>query len=73
MNTSSLFGIALVVAGVLGLVYGGFNYTRETHRTAVGPIELSVQDDRHFNVPAWAGIAAIVAGGAMLVAGRRPR
>ena len=73
MNTSSLFGIALVVAGVLGLVYGGFNYTRETHHAAVGPIELSVQDDRRFNVPAWAGIAAIVAGGAMLVAGRRPR
>jgi hypothetical protein len=71
MNISSLLGIALVVAGVLGLTYGGFSYTRETHRATVGPIEMSVKDDRRVNVPMWAGVAAIVVGGAVLVAGRR--
>jgi drug/metabolite transporter (DMT)-like permease len=71
MKISSLLGIALVVAGVLGLTYGGFSYTRETHRATVGPIEMSVKDDRRVNVPMWAGVAAIVVGGAVLVAGRR--
>lgn len=59
--------------GILGLTYGGFSYTRETHRATVGPIEMSVKDDRRVDVPMWAGVAAIAAGGAMIVIGRRKR
>ena len=32
-------GIGPIAAGVLALVYGGFNYTKETHETKLGPIE----------------------------------
>jgi TRAP-type C4-dicarboxylate transport system permease small subunit len=71
MNTTSLVGVVLVIAGVLGLAYGGFSYTRETHRATVGSIQLSVDDDRRVNVPLWAAVAAIAAGGALLVVGRR--
>jgi hypothetical protein len=30
--------IVLLVAGVLGLMYGGFSYTRQTHDAKVGPL-----------------------------------
>lgn len=70
MNANRIAAIALIVAGVLGLVYGGFGYTRETHQAQVGPIALSVTEKERVNIPMWAGIGAIVIGGVLLVVGR---
>ncbi|MEO8463919.1 MAG: hypothetical protein ABI640_01135 [Gammaproteobacteria bacterium] len=67
MNTGKILGLALIVAGVLGLVYGSFTYTKDTHRANVGPITLSVKDKETVNVPIWAGVVAVVAGGALLL------
>jgi hypothetical protein len=64
-------GIALIVAGILGLVYGGFTYTKDTHDVKIGPIELVVKDKETVNIPLWAGIGAIVLGGFLLVSGGR--
>jgi len=61
--------IALIVAGVFGLAYGGFSYTKDTQQAKIGPIELSVTEKQTVNVPIWAGVAAIVAGGALLLFG----
>jgi hypothetical protein len=61
----------LLVGGILGLVYGGFTYTKETHETKIGPITLSVKDKETINVPIWAGIGAIAIGGVLLVTGSR--
>ena len=66
-----LHAIVLIVAGVLGLVYGKFSYTKETHDAKVGPLELSVKDKETVNVPVWAGVGAIVIGAGLLVAGGR--
>jgi hypothetical protein len=54
---------------VLGLTYGGFSYTRETHQAKIGPLELQVQEKEYVNIPLWAGVAAIVVGGVLLVTG----
>ena len=51
-----MVGIALIVCGILGLAYGGFTYTRETHEAKIGPLVLSVVDKETLNVPsgsAW--------------------
>ena len=69
MNAMKLVGIVLIVGGILGLAYGGFSYTKETHETKIGPLTLSVTDKETVNIPIWAGIAAIVAGGVLLVVG----
>lgn len=69
MNGFRLVAIVLIVAGALALAYGGFSYTKETHQTKLGPIELSVKETQRVNVPLWAGVAAIVAGGALLIFG----
>jgi hypothetical protein len=39
------------VLGVLGLVYGSFSFTKETHQAKIGPIELSVKEKETVNVP----------------------
>jgi uncharacterized membrane protein YdcZ (DUF606 family) len=71
MNGIRMLAVALIVAGALGLVYGGFSYTKETEVAKVGPIELNVKETRSVNVPMWAGIGLIVAGAVLLIAGRR--
>jgi len=63
--------IVLIVAGALGLAYGGFSYTKETHEADLGPLHMSVAEKKRVNVPIWAGVGAIVAGGLLLVVGRK--
>ncbi len=67
MSAIRIAAIALIVAGLLGVVYGKFSYTKETHEAKVGPIELSVKEKQTVNVPAWAGAAAIAAGAILLL------
>ena len=69
MNAVRIAAIVLIVAGVLGLVYGSFSYTKETHEAKLGPIELSIKDKQTVNVPVWAGVGAIVIGGVLLFFG----
>jgi len=66
MNAIKFVAIALIVAGGLGLIYGGFTYTKESDQVKLGPIELSVKSKETVNIPIWAGVAAIVAGAALL-------
>jgi hypothetical protein len=71
MSAIRIAAIVIIVAGILGLVYGGFSYTKETHDAKPGPIELSVKDKQTVNVPVWAGVGAIVIGGAFLLVGKK--
>jgi uncharacterized membrane protein len=66
MNAVKIAAIILIAGGVLGLVYGGFSYTRDTHEANIGPIELSIKDKRTVDISVWAGIGAILMGGALL-------
>jgi hypothetical protein len=56
MNTVKWLGVILLVAGGLGLAYGSFTYTKDTHEAKVGPIELSVKESETVNIPVWAGV-----------------
>lgn len=67
MGLVKIVAIVLILGGVLGLLYGGFSYTKETQEAKIGPIELSVNETKTVNVPVWAGVAAIVAGGGLLL------
>ena len=66
-----IFAIALIVAGLLGLVYGSFSYTKDKTAVKLGPLELSVKERETVNVPVWAGVGAIVVGGLLLAFGGR--
>jgi len=71
MNTIKIAAMALILAGILGLAYGSFSYTKETHEAKLGPLELSVQEKQTVNIPVWLGAGAIVAGGALLLLGSK--
>ena len=69
MNPTKVVAVLLIVAGVLMLAYGGFSYTKENTAVKVGPIELSVKEQKTVNFPVWAGVGAVVAGGLLLAFG----
>ena len=71
MSTNKIVAIVLIIAGALGLAYGKFSYTKETHDAKIGPVELSVKDKETVSIPMWAGIGAIVIGAGLLLAGGR--
>ena len=66
MSVVRIAALVLIVAGMLGLVYGQLSYTKETHEAKLGPLELSVKDKETVSVPTWAGVGAIVVGSALL-------
>jgi TRAP-type C4-dicarboxylate transport system permease small subunit len=71
MNALRIVALALVAAGVLGLIYGGFSYTKNTREAKIGPLEVTMNQKETVNVPVWAGAAAIVVGVGLLLVGSR--
>ena len=71
MNGRQIIAIVLIVAGVLGLVYQQFSFTKETHQAKIGPLELAVKEKETVSVPLWASLGAIGVGVILLVGGRK--
>jgi len=71
MSPLKIVAILLIVAGAVGLAYGSFSFTKETHSAKLGPIELKMTEKETVNVPVWAGLGAIAIGVVLLVTGRK--
>jgi multidrug transporter EmrE-like cation transporter len=71
MNSAKIAGMILLVAGVLGLMYGGFSYTKDTQQAKIGPITLVTSEKQTVNVPVWLGIGAIAVGGLIFLFGNK--
>ena len=70
MNSMKMMAIALILAGVLALAYGGFSYTKDSHDADLGPIHLSFDETERVNIPIWAGMGLVVLGGVLLIVKR---
>lgn len=70
MSATKIIGMLLIVAGVLGLIYGGFSYTKETHSAKLGPLEFRVQEKETVVIPIIMSAGAIALGVFLVVAGR---
>ena len=66
-----IIGVVLLVLGILGLVFGHFEYTKESHQGQFGPFSFSVTEKDTAVIPSWASIAAIVVGAVLLVVNRK--
>jgi TRAP-type C4-dicarboxylate transport system permease small subunit len=73
MSMIKIVGIAVIIAGILGLIYGGLTYTSDTHAAKIGSLELSVKDKETVNIPIWASIGAIAVGGLLLAPWKKVR
>jgi hypothetical protein len=73
MNPVRIVGVVLIVAGVLGIVFSSFSFTKETHELKMGPVELSVKEKQAVDIPTWASVSVIAIGGLLVAFGGRKR
>lgn len=71
MSAIKILAILFILGGGLGLAYGSFSYTTETHETKIGPLELSMEEKERVNIPQWIAAAAIGGGVLMLLFDRK--
>jgi uncharacterized membrane protein HdeD (DUF308 family) len=62
-----IFGIILIAAGILMLVFRGFNFTQEKNVVDIGPIEINKKENKTVAWPMYAGVIALVGGVALIV------
>ena len=67
MSATRIAGMLLIAAGALGLLYGGFTYTKTTNSAQIGPLTLQVQEKETVYVPVILSGAAIALGVFLLV------
>jgi len=65
------FGIILIAAGILMLVFGNVSFTTEKKVVDIGPLEINKKEKKTIGWPNYAGIIAVVGGVAVLIAGNR--
>jgi hypothetical protein len=71
MGGIKILGIVVLAVGIFGLLYGHFDYTKETHEGNFGPFKFSVAEKETTVIPSWASIVVIVAGVVLLVIKRK--
>jgi drug/metabolite transporter (DMT)-like permease len=71
MKPISWVGMLLVVVGVVVLAVRGFSFTTQEKVLDVGPIHATADKEHNVYFYPAAGIAAIVIGGVLVIAGRR--
>ncbi len=64
-------GMILIALGLIGLVWGGFNYTTREKVIDLGPIEATREKKHNVPLSPIVGVVAIIGGVALLVAHRR--
>jgi hypothetical protein len=70
MNGKSMLGVALMVIGVIALVYQGFTYTTHKKVLDIGPIQATKEEHNRVPIPPVIGVIALISGVAVLSLGR---
>ena len=68
-----IVAIALIVLGIVALLYGGITYTKREKILDIGPIEATTQTRETIPLPPLLGALAIVGGIALFVVEGRKR
>jgi hypothetical protein len=71
MKGTSIAGIALIILGIIGLVYQGIGYTKRKDVLDVGPIHATKDTHETIPIPPIVGGIALIGGIALLVVGAK--
>lgn len=71
MKSLVLFGIILIIAGIVALGYQGFTYTKREPIVQIGDLKVTADTEKTVYLPPYLGGAAIVAGIVLVVVGRK--
>ena len=60
-------GVLMIVAGLVGLLYGGFTYTKRDKIIDIGPIQATRTDTKTVPLPPIVGALALISGVILVV------
>ena len=66
-------GIAVIVIGIVMMVFRSLHFTQEKKVADIGPLEINKQEEKTVNWPLYAGIAVTAAGVVILVAANKSK
>ena len=66
----NLLAVALIVLGLVGVLYGGFTYTREKKVVDLGPVEVTKQEHERLPISPIVGGLVLISGVWLLVSNR---
>jgi hypothetical protein len=73
VNLATLVGLLLIILGAIALAFQGISYTKRRETVQLGPIGATVEQKETIPMSPILGGVALVAGVALVVAGRRGR
>lgn len=73
MTAARVAGIVLIVAGLVGLIWGGVSWTDEKTVVDIGPLQATARERKTIPIPPVVGGIAVVAGIVLLVVPGRKR
>jgi uncharacterized membrane protein YidH (DUF202 family) len=71
MKSPALIGLILIILGIAALAYQGITYTKKETIVNIGPIHAEAERQHTIPIPPIIGVAAVVGGIVLLVAGSR--
>ena len=71
MKVGTLVGVLLIVAGAIGLIWGGITYTKSRETVDLGPLEVSATEKETIPIGPIAGGIMLLAGVALVIGTRR--
>jgi hypothetical protein len=66
----NLLAVALIVLGLVGVLYGGFTFTREKKVVDLGPVEVTKQEHERLPISPIVGGLVLISGVWLLVSNR---
>ncbi len=67
-----MVGIALVVVGFVGLIWGGIPYKKTENVAEFGGLKMQVTEKKQMTIAPWISGIAILAGAALIMRGGKP-
>ncbi|HEX5550938.1 MAG TPA: hypothetical protein VFX36_08900 [Nitrospira sp.] len=71
MNTATNLGVALIVLGIVAMVYQGISYTTRENVIDLGPLQATVDKKQTIPLPPLVGGLALAGGIALLIVGAK--
>ncbi len=71
LNAKTTAGIALIVLGVVALIYQGITYTTREETIDLGPLQITTERERTIPLPPIVGVVALIGGIGLLVVNAR--
>lgn len=73
MKPMSIIGALLIVAGILGFLFGGFDYSTTETVAEIGNVEIKDTDEERFEVSQYASGAILATGLVLFIVGMRKK